>query len=441
MNRKEESIAEKHLTIFEDRSVYHRENGSIETFEEGPCSNAAKARIKRIKDKFESGFLNDVVDALDSGTDTVDTGQVSETAKRSLKGLVESLTSEVGRALIGLTVMQLCIKSIEPEQNIRLHKASTNGASFSWKEGVSMRTLDKKYVTPTLRRRGLVRLNADGFMMTRSLAENYPYSALYKAKLRGAREDWLSIVEELESRSTNPNESLKYIISLLLNAAGEFRGLADAAVDALERHSDKYKTMTQVLDLTNRHVHVSEYAARLLEVAMHALFQAGIEVGAFGAASLKPLSQMRSANKKHGNIGDIELMEGPDIIEAWDAKYGKSYLREEVEEVAEKIPEHDHVVKVGFVTNKKIENTHELDQRISEVEELHDVELLIKHYDEWVEDTFRQWENTDLVTEGELASRWARAYVESLAQKRREMAPIDEPCSEWLKSLITELGK
>jgi hypothetical protein len=36
---------------------------------------------------------------------------------------------------------------------------------------------------------------------------------------------------------------------------------------------------------------------------------------------LKPLSQMRSANKKHGNIGDIEILEARQIIESWDAKY------------------------------------------------------------------------------------------------------------------------
>ncbi len=37
---------------------------------------------------------------------------------------------------------------------------------------------------------------------------------------------------------------------------------------------------------------------------------------------------MRSANKKHGNIGDLEVLEKSNIIEAWDAKYGKAYLRD-----------------------------------------------------------------------------------------------------------------
>ncbi len=40
-----------------------------------------------------------------------------------------------------------------------------------------------------------------------------------------------------------------------------------------------------------------------------------------------------------------------------------------------------------------------------------------------------------MLTEQELASAWITAYAESLAQKRREIAPIDEPCHQWLTTL------
>ncbi|MEI6415090.1 MAG: hypothetical protein WCP34_12635 [Pseudomonadota bacterium] len=90
--------------------------------------------------------------------------------------------------------------------------------------------------------------------------------------------------------------------------------------------------------------------------------QAAIESGAFADMILKPLSQMRFANKKHGNIGDIELIENGDIVASWDAKYGKSYLREEVEEVCEKISGHDNIQVVGFVTNVAIQRTEELEK-------------------------------------------------------------------------------
>ena len=68
---------------------------------------------------------------------------------------------------------------------------------------------------------------------------------------------------------------------------------------------------------------------------MHSLFQVLEDQGSFEGGFLKPLSQMRSANKKHGNVGDIEITAGKrnglHIVESWDAKYGKAYLRDEIE--------------------------------------------------------------------------------------------------------------
>jgi len=45
-----------------------------------------------------------------------------------------------------------------------LHKGSVNSNSFSWVDGISMRVLDKNFVTPVLRKYNLLKLNADGFM-------------------------------------------------------------------------------------------------------------------------------------------------------------------------------------------------------------------------------------------------------------------------------------
>ncbi len=294
-----------------------------------------------------------------------------------------------------------------------------------------MRTLDKNYVTPVLRKYDLVRLNADGFMMTRSLAENYPYSDLYKAQLRGAREDWLSTVEELESNETDALESLKYLVSLLLNSAHEFDVKANELIWEVNIKLKKnYKTMQDVMGIMKLHANKSDYAARLLEISMHSLMQAATESGAFGDITLKPLSQMRSANKKHGNIGDIELMENGDIVESWDAKYGKSYLREEVEEACEKILDHDNIQVVGFVTNVEIQRTQELNKRLDDVMAIHGVKFLIVTFDEWSNMILDRCMSSKMANEEALAKSWLKSYAYTLAQKKRIIAPIDEPCME-----------
>lgn len=430
---------ERHLRVFEDRSEYHKTDGTVEIFPEGVISNDAKRRIKAIKEEFENGFLDKLIEDLRNAKSTVDISRISTTTQVSIKNLVELVTSEVGRALIGLSVMQLSIKAISPSQSIRLHKASASKGSFSWSEGVSMRTLDKNYVTPVLRKYNLVKLNADGFMMTRSLAENYPYSDLYKAQLRGAREDWLSIVEELESNKTDALESLKYLVSLLLNSAHEFDVKANELIEEVNNKLKKYKTIPNVIGIMKLHADKSDYAARLLEISMHSLMQAATESGAFGDITLKPLSQMRSANKKHGNIGDIELIENGDIVESWDAKYGKSYLREEVEEVCEKILDHDNVQVVGFVTNVEIQRTQELDKRLDDAMTVHGVKFLILTFDEWSNMILNRCISSKMVNEEDLAKSWLKSYAYTLAQKKRKIAPIDEPCMEWVKLLLSAL--
>ena len=88
--------------------------------------------------------------------------------------------------------MQLVIKSIIPEQSIRLHKGAVKKGTFSWVDGISMRTIDSNYITPFLREESLLNINKYGIMMTRSLAENYPYSKVYKAEMKGPFKEWIS---------------------------------------------------------------------------------------------------------------------------------------------------------------------------------------------------------------------------------------------------------
>ena len=434
--RYKQAGCQRHLRIFEDRSEYHADNRHTEMFHEGTVSQEATRRNQKVRDGFKGGFFEDLISSLLEGKISVDTDKISEPASESVNALVDSLTSQVGRALIGLSVMQLCIKSVCPDQNIRLHKGSFNRASFSWVEGISMRTLDKKYVTPILRKYNLLRLNADGFMMTRSLAENYPYTFLYKARLRGAREQWLILVEELEKGGTSPIETLKYLLSRLINAASIFDEAADELLKSVDEIIGQYANRSSVASLLKQHLDDSDYAARLLEIGMHSLMQAAVETGAFEGMEVKPLSQMRSANKKHGNIGDIELLDEYDqIIEAWDAKYGKAYLREEIEEATEKLRHHAYVKLIGFVTNAEIERSIEISKRIEDIEQLYSVNFEVITYDDWVDRIYGISLSSGTASEEKLSQKWLVTYCEYLCQRRRANAPIDEPCFDWVLSL------
>lgn len=431
-------INSEFIKIYKNKSELIHPDGSNEVFEEGNSDREASFRYTNISEQLRNGFLDNLILECKNNPKAKSTLVIKDEHRDLLDILVLSITSEVGRALVGLSVLQLVVKTIEPSQSIRLHKGGKTAYNFSWKGGISMRSLDKKYITPTLRKHNLLKLNADGFMMTRSLAENYPYSTFYKANLRGARAEWLSLVEAIETKKMLAETGLRYLIHRLFDVANEFDDVTANTMRELARvlTLKEMSNTTFVSSLLERHIEESSYAARLMEIAMHSLCQALIELKVYPDLELKPLSQMRSANKKHGNIGDIELMQDGQIIIAWDAKYGKTYLRDELEEISDKLATHLEAKKVGFVTSSDPERLSELNARILELEELYGLELTIFSFSNWVVAQYKEAESFGIKS-SDIASAWLIAYTESLAQKRRDLAPIDEPCQLWISDLLT----
>lgn len=422
----------KRLVIYEDKSVYENGDASDE-FLEGPQSRDAEKRNDLIREKLEGGFLEKIIVGEFENADEI--AELEDNRAGLLRSLIDEVTSEKGRALVGLTILQLCIKAICPQQSVRLHKGGRGKTSFSWQQGISMRSLDNGFITPVLRKYGLLTLNKDGFMMTRSLAENYPYTDLYKAKIRGDRESWFKIVDAIEDRSLDPTASLKFFVGLLVNRASDFDELTETCLKNVAAFGEK-KSEPEIFDFLVRYVQSQEYGARVFEILIHSFFQTLCD-WKLAAGTLKPLSQMRSANKKHGNIGDVELLlrhKSPVIIEAWDAKYGKPDLGEEIEEIAEKLTDHPDCELAGFICDLKPNISEEMTARISEIEELHDVDLKLYSFEDFVADKLDKAIDRD-----KFYRDWLVAFAESLCKKRRIQAPIDEPCHAWVASLSQAL--
>lgn len=418
---------EKHLDVYEDRYELHQDDGTT-IYYQGFQNKATQQRYALINKSLEEGFLDKEIESIPDK----DFSGLSIENQTLLKNMVNGITSEVGRALVGLACLQLAIKSIAPEQSIRLHKGSTTKGKFSWVDGISMRSLDRNYNTPFLRKYGLLNVNRDGVFMTRSLAENYPYSLLYKAEMRGPFDQWITIVDAIENNTMPPELSLCFLLALLQNRSEKFKEHADTACTLTKKY--KETEFEDVKNLIIRFFDTTDYSARAFEVTMHSFYQAMDEMNLLGDVDVVPMSQMRSANKKHGNVGDIELTENGIIIESWDAKYGKPYLRDELEELRDKLITHPDVKIAGFVCNSKVDMRKDIDKRKNELEVETGTEIHLFSFDEWIE-----FEVNKLTTsqKNELGYRWLVAIVESFAQKRLDAAPIDEPCDAWINDLIS----
>lgn len=418
---------EKHLDVYEDRYELHQDDGTT-VYYQGFQNEAAQQRYALINRKLEEGFLDGEIASIPNK----DFSGLTEDNQALLRNMVNGITSEVGRALVGLACLQLAIKTIAPEQCIRLHKGSTTRGKFSWVDGISMRSLDRNYNTPFLRRYGLLNVNRDGVFMTRSLAENYPYSMLYKAEMRGPFDQWIAIVDAIEDNTMPPELGLCFLLALLQNRSDQFREHANQACALTVKYRDK--NFEDIKSLIVQFFNTTDYSARAFEVTMHGFYQAMDEMHLLGDADVVPMSQMRSANKKHGNVGDIELTENGTIIESWDAKYGKPYLRDELEELRDKLLTHPDVIIAGFVCDAKVDMRRDINNRKDELELETGTEIHLFSFDEWI--AFEVSELTS-AQKNELGYKWLVAIVESFAQKRLEAAPIDEPCDSWINDLIS----
>jgi hypothetical protein len=167
---------------------------------------------------------------------------------------------------------------------------------------------------------------------------------------------------------------------------------------------------------------------------MHAFLQVLEDRGLLNGRLL-PLCQMRTANKKHRNVADIEIVSIDDeiIIEAWDAKYGKPYLLDELNELLDKLQMRSLEI-AGFVVEREPDLRPEILNRMNEISELTETEIKIVSLYDWIEFYLSRLQQHEL--RDDIAREWMIAYIESLCQRRRDRAPIDEPADLWVKDWV-----
>ena len=423
---------EDHLDIYAQKSVLHIGN-SILTFQEGVQSASTRKRYRRICDAFDAGYLPKILQDVQSGK--IDLSAVADVDADLLKQIVDGVSENEGRAVVCICFLQLAIKSIEPIQSIRLHKGGTSNKGFSWVEGISMRSLDSKYTSKFLRDNHLMSMNSFGAMMTRSFAENYPYSGLYKASIKGPAAAWIKLVDSIESGDTNARLALAYMMALLKNRSDAFNVLSDKACSLAAEC--KSLSFDQIRAGLANFIDHTTYSARALEVVMHGLMQALQELNSIDGNQVAPLCQMRTANKKAGSVGDIEIKNfDGEVVEAWDAKYGKPYLWDELVELGEKLDHTQFVSKAGFVVDRKPDLRADILDRKREIEQATKTAIYLMSFDEWAR---FQCGNVPKQQRARLAQAWIVAVAESFGRKRLTMAPIDEPCETWLRDLVSLL--
>ena len=96
---------------------------------------------------------------------------------------------------------------------------------------------------------------------------------------------------------------------------------------------------------------------------------------------------------------------------------------------------HPETIEAGFVVDRQPEIDEDILERIEEIELLQDVTIRILEFDEWVDSQVTRFD----ISESTLMSEYLVAYAETLALRRPDLAPIDEPADRWLEDLLKVL--
>ena len=325
------------LVIGNDKDILFTEKDDrqimVETFTRGKADAKSKTdeilRILNIENGFLDTILSNAIQQSKNGIHPFEDPKLTENGAILTRALIDGFRGEKGRGLYIHSVLISAIKTVCPEQDIRLHKTD-------WIDGIGMRVIDKKCISAWFNSRNLgVKMNQDGVFMTRSLAVDIPYVPSFPPKIKGPKEEWLELISAIQFGEIDPESALK---ALLLGAYLRNVDFDKLVVSVSELFSELDKEPRRVYDIIYAHISGRENGgSRLLEIALHSFtqicFEEDYEIPILGKTSIMaPIKPMRSPDKKAGDVGDVQFRhkkfvdeKGSRYIEyAIDAKYGKS---------------------------------------------------------------------------------------------------------------------
>lgn len=202
-------------------------------------------------------------------------------------------------------------KLVYPQQDIRFFKAE-------FPNGFSARKIDTDVTVPFLSSMGLP-YNVETHWLSQTMSFGDPYlpDRILKTVPKSAGPDLITIANYIQN--ANSNIKVKEIVTLLLFYLVQERNKGQILLT-----KPKNLSIDQVLDLLHRHFEYGykKNAPRLPQVAMYAIYQClKASVARYADFDLCPLERLKTANRKSGSVGDIDLIKDERPIEAVEIKF------------------------------------------------------------------------------------------------------------------------
>jgi DNA (cytosine-5)-methyltransferase 1 len=285
-----------------------------------------------------------------------------------LKNITDNIDRNKGVYTVLVTLM--VHKLLEPKQDIRYFQDKMKG-------GFSARTIDTKYITPTLKKLGLLSMAESGWL-TRSLEQPYPYTLNYKGEIsgRGMKEAFLKVVDAFQKDSAITEKLLRTI----LNSAILFKESNSIEIKKISSSDEiLISTIVTVLEKHFTKKYSTHGGSKLPVLAFYAIYKSLIsEIGRYRNCKLAPLGSHTASDRTSKKAGDIEVIKNGQLYEVVEIKLDKlidiNIARIAYEKIVRFNPERYYVLsQVGISKTDK----RDIDKLIFEIKEKHGCQLII----------------------------------------------------------------
>lgn len=295
-------------------------------------------------------------------------------------------------------------KILNNNQDIRYHQTALDN-------GFSGRTVDTKYITPTLKELKLPSMSESGWL-TRSLEQPYPYTLTYEGNIgnRNVKKSFLELVDFINNTPVLVNQ----VIYLLLKKAIQIR--EDNKVEIIKINNPDHvsidKLMSVLMDYMKSQYSVSG-GSKIPVIIFYSIYQILInELKRYDNCTLKELGFHTTCDKTSKSSGDIEIYKGSTLFESVEIKFDINIDSHIVNRVIEKIhrfnPSRYYVLSTSGVSSSDV---IDINNKIFELGVEHGCQLIVnglyttlKYYMRLIDDTTLLINNisTNISTDKEL---------------------------------------
>ncbi len=281
-------------------------------------------------------------------------------------------------------VTLLIHKTLHPQQDVRFHQENLLN-------GFSGRTIDTKYITPTLKSLGLPSMSESGWL-TRSLEQPFPYLMNYQGKIggKGVKDAFLSILDflEIKVKPTDQSKIAEVLAICLIRAVVEISIEETIVITKIYNDKKSEIKINDIISALEEHFYYKTYTAKgtskLPVIAIYALYQLIIkEVSRYQNCTLKLLGSHTASDKTSQSAGDIEIYysELPNsLLEVIEIKFEKSIDKHMVTIATEKIvrfsPER-YLILSSAKVNIKQEDASDIARLINEVSNKYKCQIIV----------------------------------------------------------------